>query len=60
MKYLACTHMHSIYSYDGQMDMESMLKKGLELGLKHMIFTEYLEFEQITLKQFLNRYKILS
>lgn len=58
MKYLADTHMHSIYSYDGQMDMESMVKRGLELGLKYMAFTEHLEFGQITLKQFLNRYGI--
>ena len=58
MKYLADTHMHSIYSYDGQMNMESMVKRGLELGLKYMAFTEHLEFGQITLKQFLNRYGI--
>jgi len=58
MKYLADTHMHSIYSYDGQMNMESMIKRGIELGLKYMAFTEHLEFGQITLKQFLNRYKV--
>ena len=60
MKYLADTHMHSIYSYDGQMKIEEMVKRGQELGLKYMAFTEHLEFSQISYKQFLNRYKIYS
>lgn len=60
MKYLADTHMHSIYSYDGQMCMEDMIKRGMELGLKYMAFTEHLELGQITIKQFLNRYKVYS
>lgn len=58
MKYLADTHMHSIYSYDGQMRLVSMIEKGISLGLTHMAFTEHVEFGQITLKQFLNRYKV--
>lgn len=58
MKYLADTHMHSIYSYDGQMRLESMINKGISLGLSYMSFTEHVEFGQITLKQFLNRYRV--
>lgn len=60
MKYLADTHMHSIYSYDGQMKLEAMVKKGIELGLTYMAFTEHLEFGQIKYNQFLNRYHIYS
>jgi len=60
MKYLADTHMHSIYSYDGQMCLEDMIKRGEELGLKYMAFTEHLELDQITIKQFLNRYQVYS
>lgn len=60
MEYKADTHMHSIFSYDGQMRLEDMIKKGESLGLKYMAFTEHLEFGQITIKQFLNRYKIYS
>lgn len=58
MEYLADTHMHSIFSYDGQMSLEGMVKKGLELGLLYLAFTEHVEFGQITIKQFLNRYKV--
>lgn len=50
--------MHSIFSYDGQMSLEGMVKKGLELGLLYLAFTEHVEFGQITIKQFLNRYKV--
>lgn len=60
MKYMADTHMHSIYSYDGQMKLEDMIKKGVELGLKYMIFTEHLELNQIKYSQFLNRYNLYS
>lgn len=60
MKYLADTHMHSIYSYDGQMSIEEMVMKGNELGLKFMAFTEHLELGQISIKQFLNRYAVYS
>lgn len=58
MSYLADTHMHSIYSFDGQMCLEDMIKRGMDLGLKYMAFTEHLELGQITIKQFLNRYKV--
>lgn len=58
MKYLADTHMHSIYSYDGQMCIEDIIKRGSELGLRYLAFTEHLELGQITIKQFLNRYQV--
>lgn len=58
MEYLADTHMHSIFSYDGQMCFEEMIQQGRELGLKYMAFTEHLELGQIAIKQFLNRYKV--
>ena len=57
MAYLADMHIHSIYSYDGQMRIESVIKRGLELGLKYLAFTEHIELDQITLKQVVNRYK---
>ena len=58
MSYLADMHMHSIYSYDGQMRLKQMVERGKKLNLKYMAFTEHLEFNQITIKQFLNRYKL--
>lgn len=60
MSYLADTHMHSIYSYDGQMCIEDMINRGEKLGLKYMAFSEHLEFGQISIKQFLNRYKVYT
>ena len=60
MAYLADTHVHSVYSYDGQMRLEEGIERGIELGLKYIAFTEHVEFEQISLKQFLNRFKCYS
>lgn len=60
MKYLADTHMHTIYSYDGQMCIEDIIKRADELGLLYLAFTEHLELSQITIKQFLNRYQVYS
>lgn len=60
MPYLADTHMHSIYSYDGQMSIESIINKADKLGLLYLAFTEHLELGQITIKQFLNRYSVYS
>ncbi len=60
MAYLADTHVHSIYSYDGQMRLETGIKRGIELGLKYIAFTEHVEFDQISLKQFLNRFACYS
>lgn len=58
MKYLCDTHMHSIYSYDGQMTPEGILKKAEELNLQYIALSEHLELDSISLKQFINRYKI--
>lgn len=58
MKYLADTHMHSMYSYDGQMTIEDIVRQGISLNLKYLCITEHLEFSQISLKQAINRYKI--
>ncbi len=58
MSYKADTHMHSIYSYDGQMKLEDMVERGMDLGLEYMAFTEHLEFGQINMNQFLNRYDL--
>lgn len=60
MKYLADTHMHSVYSYDGQMRISSVVERGLQLGLQYLAFTEHVELDQITLKQLLNRYACFS
>lgn len=60
MKYLADTHMHSMYSYDGQMTLEDIVQKGVSLGLKYLCITEHLEFAQISLIQAINRYKIFE
>lgn len=56
MAYLADTHVHTIYSHDGQMRMESAIRKGLEHGLKYLAFTEHVELDLISIKQVLNRY----
>lgn len=58
MKYLMDTHMHSIYSYDGQMTIEGIAKKATSLGLNAVAITEHLELDSISLKQFINRYKL--
>lgn len=60
MAYLADTHVHSIYSYDGQIRLEKGIKRAVELGLKYIAFTEHAEFDQISLKQFLNRFACYS
>ena len=37
-------HMHSQYSIDGEMSIESM-RKAIELGLKEMAFTDHLDID---------------
>lgn len=58
MKYLCDTHMHSIYSYDGQMTIENIASTSSSLGLEVIAISEHLELDSISLKQFLNRYKL--
>ena len=38
-------HLHSSFSGDSQAPMESMIQKGMELGLTRMCFTEHMDFE---------------
>ena len=38
-------HMHSSFSGDSDAPMESMILKGIELGLKHMCFTEHQDLD---------------
>lgn len=38
-------HLHSHFSTDSQAPMESMILKGIELGLSHMCFTEHMDFD---------------
>ncbi len=37
-------HLHSALSGDGLAPMEDMVKKGIELGLKHMCMTEHMDY----------------
>ncbi|MBQ8262275.1 MAG: histidinol-phosphatase HisJ family protein [Lachnospiraceae bacterium] len=47
MAILADCHMHSSFSGDSKASMESMILKGIELGLKEMCFTEHQDFDFI-------------
>ena len=38
-------HLHSSFSGDSNTPMEEMIKKGIELGLKEMCFTEHMDFD---------------
>ena len=38
-------HLHSHFSGDCQEPMENMIKKGIELGLTHMCFTEHMDMD---------------
>lgn len=38
-------HLHSSFSGDSEAPMESMIRRGIELGLKRMCFTEHLDFD---------------
>lgn len=44
MSILADYHMHSSFSGDSEVPMESMICSGIAKGLKHMCFTEHLDF----------------
>lgn len=56
--YLADTHVHSIFSFDGEQTMESVLKKAIYLNLKYIAFTEHVDMDKISLRQAINRYKV--
>ncbi len=50
MAVLADYHLHSSFSGDCETPMEEMVKKGLELGLTHMCFTEHMDMDFIYVK----------
>ena len=45
MAIIADCHMHSHHSGDSEASMESMIERGIELGLKTMCFTEHNDFD---------------
>lgn len=40
-------HLHTSFSGDSKAPMESMIEKGIELGLKHMCFTEHMDLDYV-------------
>ena len=38
-------HMHSNFSNDSKTDMEDMIKKSIELGLKEICFTDHVDYD---------------
>ncbi|MEG2787702.1 MAG: histidinol-phosphatase HisJ family protein [Romboutsia sp.] len=38
-------HMHSNFSNDSKVDMEDMIKKSIELGLKEICFTDHVDYD---------------
>lgn len=38
-------HMHSSFSNDSKSDMEDMIKKSIELGLKEICFTDHVDYD---------------
>lgn len=45
MPIYADCHLHSSHSGDSDASMESMIEKGIELGLKQMCFTEHMDMD---------------
>ncbi|MDU6249715.1 MAG: PHP domain-containing protein, partial [Paeniclostridium sordellii] len=41
-------HMHSNFSADSQTDMEDMVKKSIDLGLKEICFTDHVDYDVIS------------
>lgn len=41
-------HMHSNFSGDSQTDMEDMVKKSIDLGLKEICFTDHVDYDIIS------------
>lgn len=38
-------HMHSSFSNDSQTDMENMIKKSIDLGIKEICFTDHVDYD---------------
>lgn len=45
MAILADYHLHSSFSEDSDTPMKAMIERGIELGLKHMCFTEHMDID---------------
>lgn len=43
-QYLADYHVHTYYSDDSECPMEEMIRKGIELGLNEIAFTEHVDY----------------
>lgn len=50
MSIIADSHLHSSFSGDSDANMEDMVKKAIELGLKYITFTEHQDFEYIKME----------
>ncbi|MGL5641614.1 MAG: histidinol-phosphatase HisJ family protein [Paraclostridium sp.] len=49
-------HMHSSFSGDSQTDMEDMVKKSIDLGLKEICFTDHVDYDIISDVEFKTDY----
>ena len=38
-------HMHSNFSNDSKADMEDMIKRSIDLGLKEICFTDHVDYD---------------
>ena len=47
MRITADYHVHSNFSGDCEATIDSMVEKGIELGLTHMCFTEHLDIDYV-------------
>lgn len=47
MAILSDYHLHTSFSGDSEAPMESMIEKGIALGLKHMCFTEHMDMDYV-------------
>ncbi|MCI8496771.1 MAG: histidinol-phosphatase HisJ family protein [Clostridiales bacterium] len=58
--YRADMHVHSTFSFDGKMEMEFIVQKAIEYGIRHIAFTEHLDlctshfsdFQQMAVRYF--------
>lgn len=49
-------HIHSHFSMDSKEDMENIIKRAINLGVKHLTFTDHLEYEDNKFTLDLNKY----
>lgn len=55
--YRADMHIHSTFSFDGKMEMELIIQKALEYGIRHLAFTEHLDLCTSRFSDFLDMAK---